>query len=696
MLVVFALIGISQVAVAAIGLHGFRLSNDDLAEVYRERLVPVSRLAHINDLMHASIEQMTIVVISRPGPQNVRKYTDVVEANLAAIDSLAQDYGRHVAGDAARNLFSDWTARRRQLVAEGIRPAIDALKAQAFGEAEDIVLGVAVKQFAGVQKSFNAIVVSELRDADRTHDAADLRYGFTRDLTIGSFAFALGLCGLISFYVTRSITGPLAAMTATIKRLANSDLDIAIPATDRKDEVGQMAQAMLVLRRSAREARALQAAQDREKEDARREQSERDLARAEELRREAEDQRERTRVAEAASRAKSAFLAMMSHEIRTPMNAVLGLASSLLDDPMAPEQREAVVAIRDSGDTLLRILNDILDFSKLDAGQMTFEPVSFSPIGLAHDALSVYSPHAAAKGLAIRVEVDPALPALLLGDGGRVRQVLHNLVANAVKFTDAGEVAIGARCVERGEATATIEWIVSDTGIGIAGEKLGTLFDAFVQADDSITRRFGGSGLGLAISKQIVDRMGGAIEVQSVRSEGSQFRFRLTLPLAREIAALTDPRRFAAELRARLEALGRPLRVLLAEDNPTNQFVMIRLLKGLAIPVDIANDGAEAVRAAAGTAYDLICMDMRMPEMDGLEATRAIRRRDGPSRLAPIVAMTANAFPEDMAACRAAGMNDFVAKPISRERLVEAILRALPDGSGIEAGGQLVGSEPAV
>ena len=212
----------------------------------------------------------------------------------------------------------------------------------------------------------------------------------------------------------------------------------------------------------------------------------------------------------------------------------------------------------------------------------------------------------------------------------------------------------------------------------------------------SVVGNFGREFTEEELTRQIVDRMGGAIEVQSVRSEGSQFRFRLTLPLAREIAALTDPRRFAAELRARLEALGRPLRVLLAEDNPTNQFVMIRLLKGLAIPVDIANDGAEAVRAAAGTAYDLICMDMRMPEMDGLEATRAIRRRDGPSRLAPIVAMTANAFPEDMAACRAAGMNDFVAKPISRERLVEAILRALPDGSGIEAGGQLVGSEPAV
>ena len=428
------------------------------------------------------------------------------------------------------------------------------------------------------------------------------------------------------------------------------------------------------------------------------ERSKRDRQRAEELQREADEQRERTRIAEEASRAKSAFLAMMSHEIRTPMNAVLGLASSLLDDPLTPDQREAVVAIRDSGDTLLRILNDILDFSKLDAGRMTFETAPFSPVGLAHDALSVYSPYALAKGLAIRLDADPLAPPALLGDAGRIRQVLHNLVANAVKFTDAGEVVIAVRGIDRTAMAATVEWTVSDTGIGIAPGKLATLFDAFVQADNSITRRFGGSGLGLAISRQIVDRMGGTIEVQSVQGQGSEFRFCLTLPLAQETAPQADPAQASAVLTARLAALGRPMRVLVAEDNPTNQFVVRRLLKGFAIPVDLANDGVEAVQAAAATTYDMICMDMRMPEMDGLEATRVIRRGTGPSRLAPIVAMTANAFPEDMAACRAAGMSDFVAKPVSKERLVEAILRALPEVPEVAAGARLevefAGSEP--
>jgi PAS domain S-box-containing protein len=413
------------------------------------------------------------------------------------------------------------------------------------------------------------------------------------------------------------------------------------------------------------------------------ERSKHDRQRAEELQHEADEQRERTRIAEAASRAKSAFLAMMSHEIRTPMNAVLGLASSLLDDSLTQEQREAVAAIRDSGDTLLRILNDVLDFSKLDAGRMTFEAAPFSPAALVPDALSVYRPDAAAKGLAIRLETGPGLPAVMLGDAGRIRQVLHNLVANAVKFTHAGEVVIGAHCVGRSETTATIEWSVRDTGIGIAPDKLGTLFDAFVQADDSITRRFGGSGLGLAISRQIVDRLGGTIEAESVQGKGSRFRFHLTLPLASQTSAPLDPLQSAEVLRQRLAALGRPLRVLLAEDNPTNQFVLTRLLKGFAIPVDIANDGAAAVRAAAQTRYDMICMDMRMPEMDGLEATRTIRRGGGSSRLSPIVAMTANAFPEDVAACHAAGMNDFVAKPVSKQRLIEAILRAVPDREGL-------------
>jgi signal transduction histidine kinase/ActR/RegA family two-component response regulator/NO-binding membrane sensor protein with MHYT domain len=457
-----------------------------------------------------------------------------------------------------------------------------------------------------------------------------------------------------------------ALLTATGESIPVETLSRAIALDDGAAEV------MAV--RDIRERRAVaQAARDRQ--------------RMAELQRDAEESRERQHIAEQASRAKSAFLAMMSHEIRTPMNAVLGLAGALLDEELSLDQRNVVTAIRDSGDSLMRILNDILDFSKLDAGRLTLEPVAFSPETLTLGALSVFQPRAVGKGLRIRVEADPALPPLLEGDAGRIRQVLHNLVSNAVKFTDSGEITIRARCAAAEADTATIEWTVSDTGIGIAPEHLGCLFDEFMQADNSITRRFGGSGLGLAISKRIVEQMGGSISVDSTPGAGSTFRFRLGLKRAevRE-APRQDPRAAEAKLRQILAGLGRKLRLLLAEDDLTNQFVVVRLLRDLDIQVDVVSDGVEAVRAAARQVYDVICMDMRMPEMDGLQATRAIRAKGGPSQRVPIIAMTANAFAEDMQACRDAGMNDFIAKPVSKQMFIEAILRAVVSEDALVGG----------
>jgi signal transduction histidine kinase/DNA-binding response OmpR family regulator len=369
--------------------------------------------------------------------------------------------------------------------------------------------------------------------------------------------------------------------------------------------------------------------------------------------------------AQAASDAKSRFLAMMSHEIRTPLNGIVGVAGLLADMELPPAQRKFVDVLRDTSQLLTQILNDVLDFSKLEAGKMDIEAVEFDFGQLVARTFELMRARADAKGLRYRLDADIPDGTVLIGDPARLRQITLNFLSNAIKFTASGGVTLRVRATQSADGRVGIELAVQDTGIGIPAHLQSELFRDFSQLDKSTSRRFGGTGLGLSICKILAERMGGHVAVTSVPGEGSAFAFAVELPIATKLPSLAEP--------AVAGAPARRLRILLAEDNLSNQLIATSYLEKMGHRVDVANNGREAVEAAAALPYDLILMDVQMPEVDGLEATQRIRALSGPARVTPIVALTANAFAQDERICREAGMDGFIAKPFEAATLAAAL-----------------------
>jgi len=449
---------------------------------------------------------------------------------------------------------------------------------------------------------------------------------------------------------------------------------------------------------------------------------------AQELEQKNEELEKALSAARDATRMKSRFLANMSHEIRTPMNGVLGMTDFLLGTALHPEQREYAESIKHSADSLLLLIDDILDLSRIEAGKLRLERSDFALESTLTESASLFAFEARSKGLEFVSAIGPGLPARAVGDPGRLRQVLTNLLGNAIKFTERGQVTLRAELADQTADSIQLKFTVQDTGIGIPSVEQTRLFDAFTQVDESNTRKYGGTGLGLAISRQLVEMMGGQIGVESQPGKGSKFWFTASLGkpkfsgaagtkgvLAKppgdvkpqvsvkprvDVKVREAPAPPAAkshtgtaqrsESSAAQPAPGAPapssMRILLAEDNDINQRITLRLLHKLGLAADAVVNGREAVEALARRKYDLVLMDCQMPDMDGFEATAVIRSREGANRHQTICALTANAMDGDRERCLAAGMDDYISKPVGLEKLRQALDRWIPGlGSAVAA-----------